>query len=117
MRVHAYQRRGFQFMLSTFQRAYPSAVPPPGLVYWLPFRGPKLLVQHSEQGTTLIAAPVESMTGMQPQNTLYVGTIDGIACIACEVDENVALPPGWRELDLRSLFGRLDETEYGVVGY
>ena len=104
-------------MVSIFQRAYPSATPSSGPAYWLPFRGPKLLVQTNERGTSLISATTESMASIQPQNVLYVGTIDDIACMACEVDVDLALPQGWRELDLRSLFGLLDEAAYGVVGY
>ncbi len=104
-------------MPSIFQRAYPSAVPPPGLAYWLPFRGSNLLVEEHEQGIRLISAPVESLAGIEPQNLLYVGRIDEVPCLACEVDEQSPLPPGWRDFDLRSLFGRLDETAYGVVGY
>jgi NAD+ diphosphatase len=37
--------------------------------------------------------------------------------MACEVDEEFALPQGWRALDLRTLFGLLDDTAYSVVGY
>ena len=104
-------------MPAIFQRAYPLAVPPPGSVYWLPFRASRLLVQENEQGTTLIAAPVDALADLQPQDTLYVGTIDGVACLACELDEGMVVPQNWRERDMRSLFGRLDETAYSVVGY
>jgi NAD+ diphosphatase len=105
-------------MVSLFQRAYPAATPAPGAAYWFPFRGPRLLVQENEQGAAaLIHARAEAMTSIQPQNTLYVGDIDGIACMACEVDENLPLAEGWSAHDLRSLFGLLDETAYGVVGY
>jgi NAD+ diphosphatase len=104
-------------MISRFQRAYPSATPAPGPAYWFPFRGPKLIVQEQEQKTALLHATAEDMTRIQPQNTLYVGNIDGVACMACEVDEKLELPQGWRALDLRALFGLLDETAYGVVGY
>lgn len=104
-------------MVSTFQRAYPGALPAPGPVYWFPFYGAKLIVQESVQGTALIYATDEDMASIQPQNTLFIGKIDEIGCKACEVDENLPLPQGWRAYDLRMLFGLLDETAYGVVGY
>lgn len=104
-------------MVSTFQRAYPATIPPSGPAYWLPFRGSRVFVQVNEQGTTLILATAEEMASVEPRQVLYIGTIDGVACMACEVDENLALPPGWQALDLRSLFGHLDETAYAAVGY
>lgn len=100
-------------MVATFQRAYPATPLPPGPAYWFPFRGTKLILQDR----TLISATGESLVDLQPQQTLFVGTIDGVACLACEVDEQLPLSQNLRAFDLRALFGLLDETAYSVVGY
>jgi NAD+ diphosphatase len=107
----------FHFMVSIFQRAYPSAIPAPGPAYWFPFCGAKLIIQENEQGAAPLYTTTEDIASIQPQNVLYVGTIDGTACMTCEVDEQLPLPQSWRAYDLRALFGLFDETAYGVVGY
>ncbi|HEY0754073.1 MAG TPA: NAD(+) diphosphatase [Ktedonobacteraceae bacterium] len=104
-------------MVSGFQRAYPSATPAPGPAYWLPFRGSQLLVKKRELGASLILATAEDMASNQPQNTLYIGTLDGMACLTCEVDERLPLSEDWHAYDLRFLFGLVDETAYSVAGY
>ncbi|HLZ63097.1 MAG TPA: NAD(+) diphosphatase [Ktedonosporobacter sp.] len=104
-------------MASTFQRAYPPTTPEPGQAFWLPFRGNELIVQESEQGIALIQTDGEDIAVVQPHNTLYVGVLDGRACMACEVTPEQPLPEGWRALGLRALFGQLDEAAYSVVGY
>src|SRR5258708_39486983 len=72
-------------MVSTFQRAYPPATPPAGPAFWFPFREHELIIQESEQGIALIYSDEEGIAMIQPHSALYVGTIDGNACIACEV--------------------------------
>lgn len=104
-------------MLATFQRAYPDTPPLPGPFHWFPFQGTHLLVREDARGTSLLHATDEEMASLQPQHTLYIGNIDNVGCKACEIDEHLSLPEGWRAYDLRALFGLLDETEYGVVGY
>lgn len=104
-------------MASTFQRAYPPATPPAGPAFWFPFREHELIIQESEQGIALIHSDEEGIAMIQPHSTLYVGTIDGIACMACEVMAEQPLPNGWRALGLRTLFGQLDDTAYSVAGY
>lgn len=104
-------------MASTFQRAYPPALPSPGSAFWFPFRENELIVQENEQGIALLYTDEESIAIVQPQNTLYMGTIDGIACKTCEVKADQPLPQGWRPLGLRALFGQLDDTAYSAAGY
>src|SRR6266568_476912 len=106
-------------MTSTFQRAYPPARPEPGPAFWLPFRSDELIVQQNEQGTSLIHTDEAGIASLQPLNPLYIGTMDGIACMACLVgatfmapEEEGAdrpIPQGWRPLSLRALFGQLDD--------
>jgi NAD+ diphosphatase len=104
-------------MASTFQRAYPPALPPAGAAYWLPFRENELIVQESDQGRALIYGFEEGVATLQPRATLYVGTIDASACLACEVRAEQTLPRGWRAFGLRTLFGQLDDASYSAAGY
>src|SRR5258707_5407615 len=103
-------------MVSTFQRAYPPATPPAGPAFWFPFREHELIIQESEQGIALIYSDEEGMAMIQPHSALYVGTIDGKACIACEVMAEQPLPQACRALGLQTLFGQLDDTACRVPG-
>lgn len=104
-------------MVATFQRAYPPTPPSTGPTFWFPFRENELVVQESKQEIALIQTDEESMGVMHPQDILSIGTIDGIACKACEIDTHQSIPAGWRTLGLRALFGRLDDTAYSAAGY
>jgi NAD+ diphosphatase len=104
-------------MASTFQRAYPPTAPESGPAFWLPFRESELLVQESAQGISLLHTDEAGIARLQPQSALYVGTIDGIACMACEVSAEQAVPQGWRALGLRALFGQCDDAAYSAAGY
>lgn len=104
-------------MASTFRRAYPPATPAPGPAFWFPFRENELFVQEGEHGINLLHLHEAGIAMLQPQNTLHMGTIAGVDCIACEVSAEQPVPQGWRALGLRALFGQLDETAYGAAGY
>lgn len=104
-------------MASPFQRAYPPAAPAVGPAFWFPFRGNELVVQKNEEKIGLIRTDEASMAALQPYNTLYIGTIDGIPCLACEASAEPPLPQGWRALGLRALFGQLDDSGYSAAGY
>lgn len=104
-------------MASTFQRAYPPATPAPGPAFWFPRRGSEFLVRENEHGIELLHLDEDDITLVEPRDILYVGTISGVACLACEVSSEQPIPQGWRVLGLRALFGQLDETAYGAAGY
>ncbi len=104
-------------MASTFQRAHPPAVALPGPAYWFPFRENDLIVQESDQGLALLHTDEEGLAFLQPHSALYVGTINGVACKACEVNTTDSLPRGLRVMGLRALFGQLDDTAFSVAGY
>jgi NAD+ diphosphatase len=104
-------------MTATFQRAYPPARPEPGPALWLPFRADELIVQQNEQGTSLIHTDEAGITSLQPLNPLYIGTIDGVACMACEINIDQPIPQGWRPLSLRTLFAQLDDTSFSAARY
>jgi NAD+ diphosphatase len=104
-------------MASTFQRAYPPAIPEIGPAFWFPFRGNELIVQKNEKKMGLIHTDEAGIAALQPYDILYIGTIDGIPCMACEVGAEQPVPQGWRALSLRALYGLLDESAYSAAGY
>lgn len=108
---------GFFSMVSLFQRAYPPAVPASGLAFWFPFQGYELIAQGGEQGSTPIQTDNAGIAAIQPQNILYVGTINGIPCMTCEVSPAQPLPPAWKAISLRAIFAQFDEEAYNAAGY
>jgi NAD+ diphosphatase len=116
-RLVATNNSGVKIMLSRFQRAYPPAQPQPGPVYWFPFRKDELIVQVQETGIAFLRGGEALQSLLHPHSTLYIGTLDGIACIACELPHEFVLPTGWRSLTLRSLLGMLDDATYAAVSY
>jgi NAD+ diphosphatase len=104
-------------MVSRFLRAYPpidpAAVETSAL--WLPFRGDELVVCPGESGVCLLRGDQAADLRFAGE-PLYLGTLDGVPCLAVELSE----PPNGdrRTLGLRALYGQIsDETEYGLAGY
>ncbi len=104
-------------MKQPFQRAYPPARPETGAAFWLIFRGDEMLVQRQESGVELILSDEAAMMHLELSAPLYLGTLNGVPCLACEMSNEHVLPPGWLSLGLRALFGQLDEAAYQVAGY
>lgn len=104
-------------MFPRFQRAYPPAQPPSGSAYWLPFRKDEIVVQRQGSGVALLQDSDELQTILQPRSTLYIGTLDAIPCIACEIDSDIVLPKTWHTSAQRGLFGRLDDDTAMVIAY
>src|SRR5262249_47391994 len=54
---------------------------------------------------------------LEPGPVLFLGTLNGTPCLACEINAESAVPEGWRAVGIRTLFDYLDEDTYGAVGY
>ncbi|WP_018989896.1 NAD(+) diphosphatase [Aromatoleum toluclasticum] len=79
------------------------------------FRNNALLVFAGE-GDTRVPARSEP-GGLDPAGPQhYVGQLAGRHCYAAPVAQEAPAPEGMEWRDLRSLFGRLDETVFGVAG-
>ena len=48
---------------------------------------------------------------------LLLGRLDGIDYWAAELPDEATLEQGWEAIDLRSLYGRISETEWFIAGY
>ena len=105
-------------MFPTFIRAYPPSQPVADRAYWLPFIKNEMFVAQHEGQMTLIQADNQEMQSLlKPQEVLYIGTLNGIPCMTCEVEADIVIPEAWHALSLWGLFERLDEVAYAVVGY
>ena len=104
-------------MHRTFRRAYPPAEPDPGPALWFPFRGGDLLVRQGEDGIVLAQCDRDLLASLAPEQAIYLGTLDGVPCLACEVGAAGDLPGGWSAAGLRALYGQLDEIQYALAGY
>ncbi len=105
-------------MFPTFIRAYPPSQPASERAYWLPFIKDEVLVERHDKEIALIQADNQEMQArLQAKEVLYIGTLNGVPCMTCEVEPAFVLPDEWRALSLRTLFSKLDEVAYGVVGY
>ncbi len=104
-------------MNSIFLRAYPPAQPASGPSYWLPFRNGEVIVQRQEQGVTLIRADETLRTQLGTSEFYYLGTLDGIPCVTCELDSKQELLPTWYTSSLRGLFDLLENSAYTVAAY
>ena len=79
-------------MHRTFRRAYPPAEPEPGPALWLPFRGGDVLVRREGEGIALARGDRAAIEAFGPGAPIYLGTLDGVPCLACEVSADGELP-------------------------
>lgn len=104
-------------MVPPFQRAYPPVQPASGQALWFPFQQGKLLVQQRGEEIALLEQTPEEMAALRPDPVVYLGTLEGKPCFACEISQEQQVPQDWLTVDLRLLYGRLDEMTYGIAGY
>ena len=105
-------------MTDIFLRTYPPDVPAPGPALWLPFyKGDLLTPTGAEGATSLYRGPAADLDALGLNAPLYLGTLDGLPCLAAEADLDGDLPDGWMGTNLRGLFGRLTDAEYSLAGY
>lgn len=99
-------------------RAYPPAAPPPGPALWLLFYKGEVLTPTDPSGTlTLPRGTQSSLDALELSAPLYLGTLDGMPCLAAEADAGCDLPDGWTATNLRGLFGKVSDAEYSLAGY
>ena len=99
-----------------FVRAYPPASPPPGPSLWAVFRDGDIVMREETGGLRLLR------NGDLPQSwadepSVYLGTLDGQACLAIEIAAETPLPSSAEAVSLRALYGRTSDIEYSLAGY
>ena len=102
-------------------RSYLPAVDPPptagDAAWWFAIRHDELLVVESGPSATTVSSAVDlDELGLAPLRRQYLGTLDGRPCWSAELADGSEPPPGMAFRGLRTLYGRLDETVYGIAG-
>lgn len=99
-----------------FERMYVSDLPA-GPIRWLPLRGSDVLVQAVGEGVELLTDNAVVRQALAPFTPLALGKAADTTYVTCEVAEDMPLPDGWQTSNLRSLYGRISETEWQIAGY
>jgi NAD+ diphosphatase len=99
-----------------FTRAYPNGKPVPSEGYWFAVNNRGILISRAENERRVPSGKLP-LSNIRPQRVLHLGDLDGVACLACDVDDELALPEGFRVFNLRDLFGHIHDEHYAIAGY
>ncbi|MCS7055220.1 MAG: NAD(+) diphosphatase [Thermoflexales bacterium] len=100
-----------------FKRAYPTNRPLPETGLWFAVNQHGVIVAMNGDEARLPSG-ASHLPGMaRPDNAILLGEIDAVACLACTVPDDIALPEGYRAIGLRDLYGRIDDHLHAIAGY
>jgi NAD+ diphosphatase len=97
----------------------PQVNPPaarPASALWFAFQGTQVLVRRETDHASFPQAGHPRDLGLDPLRELYLGTLAGVDCFACEVESGLAPPQGMTWTGLRGLFGLVDDTLFTLAG-
>lgn len=97
-----------------FTRAYPPARPEPGATMHFPILKGEIVTKDN---FGLCDSPPVPLPEEIQDGALFLGTLDGAACVAYVLPDDTALPLGFQSVGLRALYGQVDEDAYAVAGY
>ncbi len=83
---------------------------------WLAFQGNQVLVRREAAGTRFPQVTHIREIGLEPVRHQYLGVYAGQHVFSCEIAAEVPPPEGLSWAGLRSLFGVVDDTLFGLVG-
>lgn len=104
-------------MPPAFIRAYPPAQADTTSAIWLPFRNGELLLAKQDDQLALFRGDVADLAAFAPGAPVFLGTLEGVPCVTCDASWEGDLPDGWQTLNLRSLYGQVDDASYNLAGY
>jgi len=84
--------------------------------FWFAFQGVQILIRRDAAGASVPRLQHPSEIGLSPVREQYLGTLGGIDCFACEIDDGVTPPDGWNWSGLRGLFGLVDDAMFALAG-
>jgi len=87
-----------------------------GNIYWFVFNSGKLLVKIDKDNTSIPFVKTIEELNIVALRTQYLGTLDGQPCYSVEVSSDVKDPKGMCFIDLRSLYGSIDEDIFILAG-
>lgn len=83
---------------------------------WFPFSGQTLLVGESGEKAALLSGTPRILGDLPIREQHFLGYLDGVPCIAADLGEGAALPPGMRLENLRRLFEDIGPTHFIIAG-
>lgn len=100
-----------------FKRAYPNNQPLPETGLWFAINQHGLIVAANCDAVRLPNGASHLPGLARPDDAILLGEIGTTACLACAVPDDIALPEGYRAIDLRDLYGRVDDRLYAIASY
>jgi len=83
---------------------------------WFVYQAEKLIVKVKGDSVSIPCKPDLQQFNNAPTHEQYIGSLDGRACFAAELPEDVAIPDGWEAKGLRELFSSLEEEFIWISG-
>ncbi len=90
----------------------PSALP----ALWFLFRGDGLVVAEKAGLVQMLPATTLDALELQPRRLHLLGSLSGLDCYAGELAADAPLAGGLTSVNVRTLFGHIDDDVFGVAG-
>jgi len=87
-----------------------------GLCYWFAFCVNKMLVRIENENYSIPYLMNLQEMNISPARTQYLGMLQGMPCYCAELALDTEIPEGMSFIELRSLYGVLDENLYLLAG-
>lgn len=83
---------------------------------WFLFLQDKLLVDERKETVEIPWSDRSAVLALNPLRIQRLGSLSGIPCFAGELDPRTPLPDGMTCVNVRNLFGRIDDVVFGLAG-
>jgi NAD+ diphosphatase len=103
--------------LTSFIRSYPKGEPLPETGLWFAINQHGVVVIKNGKDVRVPDGMTPWPDAVRPENALVLGQVNGTACLACAIADDVTLPDGYRAFGLRDLYGHIDDELFSVAGY
>lgn len=84
--------------------------------YWFAFCGNKMLVKVDDDNYSIPCLNSLQDIAISPVRTQYLGSLQGCPCYSAELSQDTNNPDGTALIDLRSLYGTIDEAIFLLAG-
>jgi len=104
---------------SIYKRYEPAVTPKNEVVdeiYWFAFCVNKMLVKVDNDNFCIPYLKDLQVVNISPVRTQYLGMLQGHPCYSAEISIDTNAPEGFDFIDLRSLYGNLDEDLFFLAG-
>jgi NAD+ diphosphatase len=96
-----------------FAAAAASAATP---AFWFLFRGDGLVVDERRGAAEILRAAGPDALKLHPRRIQRLGSLSGADCYSGHLDDDATIPDGMACVNVRTLFGRLNDVLFSVAG-